>query len=94
MITTNETEKNFWLDNNLVSNILYEKNIDVNDKCLMPSQELVEQTILVCRKSGVRTILLPNMLMIVIESGVYLMQFLPLTAKETQVQVFATGSLP
>jgi TetR/AcrR family transcriptional repressor of bet genes len=68
-----------------------QKNIDINDKCTMPSQEMIEQTFTVQRKSGVRTIMLPNMIMLVIEQGVYVMQFLPLTAKETQLNIFATG---
>lgn len=68
-----------------------QKNIDVNDKCTMVTPELVEQTISVQRKSGVRVIMLPNIIAVVIERGVYVMQFLPLTAKETQLNVFTTG---
>jgi alpha-N-acetylglucosamine transferase len=44
VITTSETEKNFWLDNNLVSNILYEKNIDVNGNVLKNIIFNIEQT--------------------------------------------------
>lgn len=30
VITTTENEENFWLDNNLISNVLYQKNIKIN----------------------------------------------------------------
>ena len=44
-----------------------QKNIGIDDKCTIVSQDMIEQTILVQDKGGVRTIILPNMIMIVID---------------------------
>jgi hypothetical protein len=68
-----------------------QKNIDINDKCTTPAPDMIEQDITVQRKAGRRTIMLPNMIMITIEQGVYVIQFLPINAKESQVTIFATG---
>lgn len=68
-----------------------QKAITINEKYTTPAPDIIEQSVHVHRRSGERIVMMPNMILFVIEDGLYLMQFSPVSAKETDIAVFAIG---
>jgi hypothetical protein len=68
-----------------------QKAIDIHDKYTAVAPDIIEQSIHVNKKEGVRILLMPNIIMFVMEEGLYLMQVLPVRANETKIMILSAG---
>lgn len=65
--------------------------LDITEKYQSPVVDLIEQSVTVGKIKGVRTIMMPNIILFVLDKGFYLMQCMPSSANQTAINVFSAG---